>query len=190
MLLGVPPRGQAPGFVHAMGHGPDPWLRPWRGAPVSWSPTAAGVCSAAPSWWAPPRQPLHLRDQNVRVLGWTGPKGGHRCAPPPRAVPTSPRCRSSGVPCPHPAIPTFLPIQGGQRGGRGAAAWLRGGVLRAQGVKPLGCTGGQVPGQHPKDTEGAEETPGVPGPHAAASGCQGWGGLAHAVCPRRLLPWP
>ena len=89
-----------------------------------------------------------------------------------------------GQPCPRPPMPTFVPTG---RGGRGAGARLRRGVLRAQGVKPLGRGGRQAPGQHREDAEGAEEALGAAGPHGAGSGpgCPGPRDSAH---PARPLP--
>lgn len=97
-----------------------------------------------------------------------------------------------GNPCCHPAMPTFLLIQGGRCGGRGAGARIRCGVLQAQGVKPLGRGGGQASGQHREDAEYMEEVLGAAGPHAAASGpgCPGRWGLAHPARLHRLLPLP
>lgn len=85
------------------------------------------------------------------------------------------------------SIPTFLPIQDGRCG---AGAWIRGGVVQAQGIKPLGRGRGQVPGQHPEDAEHREEVLGAAGPHAAASGpgCPGWGSWAHPARLCCLLP--
>lgn len=123
-------QGWAPGLVCAAGHGPGPWS--WQRAPVSLSPFPTGVCSAAASLWAPHQQRLQDGDVGSKVLP----------APSAWECPLLTGSRSLGC------APTFLPTQGGQRGGCRAGAGLWSGVFRAQWVEPLGRAVGQKPGQH------------------------------------------
>lgn len=62
-------QGKAPGLACVAGHGPGPLLPPWQGAPGVWGPSPVGVCSAAPSAWAPSCQHLHLQEQRGDGVG-------------------------------------------------------------------------------------------------------------------------
>lgn len=87
-------RGKAPGLVCAAEHGPDPSLSPWRGAPGVWGSLPVGVCSAAPSAWAPCCGHLHLQEERGNGVGGgrTGGGPGWRSAPSSRHLPRPQQC--------------------------------------------------------------------------------------------------